>query len=166
MIEPPDQWLPLPEAAIHLGIAENALRSRIKRRTIRARKDNHGRLMVCLSGTVDRTRTMVRSRFDPGSDHTIEPPPEPPQSRQDASDMIPASVLRETVSLLREAQREATALLLERIDGAELRAEAAEARAAAVEAKLGQVLDRLIDERRPWWSRWLGQSKRSDLGDT
>ena len=58
--------------------------------------------------------------------------------------------------MLREAQREATALLLERTDGAELRAEAAEARAAAVEAKLGQVLDRLLEERRPWWSRFLG----------
>ena len=86
----------------------------------------------------------------------VSQPEKPPEARQDQPDLIPASVLRETVSLLREAQREATALLLERIDGAEVRAEAAEARAAAVEAKLGQVLDRLLEERRPWWSRFLG----------
>ena len=38
-------------------------------------------------------------------------------------------------------------LFLERVDAAELRAEAAEARAAAVDEKLHQVLDRLLDRR-------------------
>ena len=48
-------------------------------------------------------------------------------------------------------------LWLERVDAAELRAE-------RVEQRLDQVLDVLLTERRPWWSRWFGQSKRSDIG--
>jgi hypothetical protein len=56
-------------------------------------------------------------------------------------------------------------IFLERVDGAEIRAEAAEARAAAVEDKLHQVLDRLLSrppeptepvERPWWWRRWFG----------
>ena len=64
-------------------------------------------------------------------------------------------------------------LFLERVDAAELRAEAAEARATAVDEKLHQVLDRLLDRQtvptsipeptRSWWARWFGHSKRSDL---
>jgi hypothetical protein len=59
-------------------------------------------------------------------------------------------------------------LWLERIDAAEIRAE-------RVEQRLDQVLDMLLTERRQpvasqseperkaWWRRWFGQSKRSDL---
>ena len=63
------------------------------------------------------------------------------------------------------------AIFMERVDGAEIRAEAAEARAAAVDAKLHQVLDRLLERQvgpapdgRSWWSRWFGVSKRSEIG--
>ena len=65
-------------------------------------------------------------------------------------------------------------LFLERVDAAELRAEAAEARATAVDEKLHQVLDRLLERplpatpapepAQPWWARWFGQTKRSDIG--
>jgi|GEM_PF-5833751 len=48
-------------------------------------------------------------------------------------------------------------LWLERVDAAELRAE-------RVEQRLDQVLDVLLTERWPWWERWFGHSKRSDLG--
>lgn len=50
-------------------------------------------------------------------------------------------------------------LWLERVDAAELRAE-------RVEQRLDQVLDVLLDrQRRPWWSRWFGESRRSKLGE-
>jgi hypothetical protein len=60
-------------------------------------------------------------------------------------------------------------LWLERVDAAEVRAE-------RVEQRLDQVMDVLLSERRPrvepevdhervpWWRRWLGVSKRSDIG--
>ncbi len=63
------------------------------------------------------------------------------------------------------------ALWIERIDVAEIRAEAAEARWEATDQKLHQVLDRLLERQvgpapdgRSWWSRWFGVSKRSELG--
>ena len=60
--------------------------------------------------------------------------------------------------------RESLSLVIERLDAAECRAEAAEARAAVVEDRLAQVLDALLDsQRRPWWGRIFGKSRRSDL---
>ena len=80
------------------------------------------------------------------------------------------------LDLIGRIQAQASAergLFLERVDAAELRAEAAEARAAAVDEKLHQVLDRLLERpssvvptqepARPWWARWFGQTKRSDI---
>jgi len=81
------------------------------------------------------------------------------------------------LDLIGRIQAQASAergLFLERVDAAELRAEAAEARAAVVDEKLHQVLDRLLERpssvvstqepARSWWSRWFGQTKRSDIG--
>jgi len=81
------------------------------------------------------------------------------------------------LDLIGRIQAQASAergLFLERVDAAELRAEAAEARAATVDQKLHQVLDRLLErpssvvptpeQASPWWSRWFGQTKRSDIG--
>lgn len=69
-------------------------------------------------------------------------------------------------------------LFLERVDSAEIRAEAAEARAERVEQRLDQVLEVLLAERRQaigaaptdpverrsWWRRLFGESRRSSLG--
>lgn len=127
MSEPPDQWLPLSDAAARLGIAENALRSRIKRRSIRARKDNNGRLMVCLPSTEDRTRTMVRSRSGPGPNHTIEPSPEPRQSVTHAPEPAPLSVPIHVVEALQAAHRESLAAVQTQV--VQLRADMAEQQA-------------------------------------
>ena len=114
MTEPPDQWLSLPEAASVLGIAENAVRSRIKRRTIRARKDNHGRLMVCLPATGGRTRTLVRSRSDPGSNQAAVPSSIPHQSAQDAPETILAAY-KESLEALQQAHSAALVALQEEL---------------------------------------------------
>ena len=62
------------------------------------------------------------------------------------------------------------AIFMERVDGAEIRAESAEARAVAVEEKLHQVLDRLLERQvgpapdgLSWWARWFGATKRSNI---
>jgi hypothetical protein len=71
---------------------------------------------------------------------------------------------------LQASHREAMAMMVERVDAAEIRAE-------RVEQRLDQVLDVLLTERRqpmasvdepaehePWWRRWFGHSTRSKLG--
>ena len=170
MSEPPNQWLSLPEAAAQLGIAETALRSRIKRRTIRVRKDNHGRLLVCLPGPEDRTRTMDRSRTDPGPvqdrsttpDHPQSSLPDPmpssaaPSNAIPSQDFLPLSLHRETVERLQASHNAALAamerqakdmvsLVQERADEAAVRAERAE-----------RLLLRMMVERsrQKWWKLW------------
>ena len=169
MTEPPDQWLSLSEAAIQLGIAENAVRSRIKRRTIRARKDNHGRLMVCLCGTEDRTRTMVRTWTEPGSDHTTEPMIEP----SIASDMVPAAMHREIVAELQAALKRQEAaferqeaafrdqIVRERAQYREMIemwrewSDAAEIRAEQANESLRSLVDKITAAApHSWWARW------------
>ena len=63
-------------------------------------------------------------------------------------------------------------LFLERVDAAELRAETAEARATAVDQKLHEMLERLMERQTlatqapdgmPWWARWFGATRKSDL---
>ena len=151
MTEPPDQWLPLQVAAAQLGIAENALRSRIKRRTVRSRKDNQGRLQVYLSSTEDRTCTLVRPKSGPSSDHTtvpkhasLAPPPALPES-------VPLTVHREIIATLTAAhERE-----LDRLT---------QAHRSAVTALMDRVGRMLVAQRSapraPWWARLFGASKR------
>ena len=59
------------------------------------------------------------------------------------------------VAALQAAAKEATALhresmamMVERVDAAEIRAE-------RVEQRLDQILDQLLEQRRPWWARLL-----------
>ena len=187
MTEPPDEWLSLPEAAVRLGIAENALRSRIKRRTIRARKDNHGRLLVCLPGTLEENQTLVRSRSDPGSNPTttvsaepIDSPPEVRQSGASVPDMIPASIHLATLEALQASHVAALAALqtahvteIERFKVAHARelAERDTLHRTTI-AELRRLLDRLLPRNdhqpvtlpRPWWApSWFGPAKRSRL---
>ena len=165
--EPPDQWLPLPEAAAQLGIAENALRSRIKRRTIRTRKDNRGRLMVCLSGPVDRTEDRVRTWIDPGSDHTTGPDQEPRSAPMPGPEMVPRSLVDALVASHKEAlerqdrhHQETVSLLLERVDSAECRAEQA---TSALNDLVNRILTMIPAPAPSWWERWFGVSRRSDI---
>ncbi len=72
---------------------------------------------------------------------------------------------------LQASHRESLAMMVERVDAAEIRAE-------RVEQRLDQVLDVLLTERRqltasqvesgerePWWRRWFGESRRTKLGE-
>ena len=62
-------------------------------------------------------------------------------------------MLGEQREALQAAHRDAMAMMTERVDSAECRAEAAEARAAVIEDKLHQILDHLL-KRPPWWAVW------------
>ena len=73
------------------------------------------------------------------------------------------AMLGEQSDRMERQHREAIAMMVERVDSAEIRAENAEARAERVEQRLDRVLDVLLSERKPsgepWWRRWFGHSK-------
>jgi hypothetical protein len=49
----PSEWLPLAEAAARLGTTVDALRKRVRREQIQARRGNDGRLHVLVGGRTD-----------------------------------------------------------------------------------------------------------------
>ena len=186
-------WVTVSEAATRLGMTKDGVRKRIERGKITATRDNTGQLRVSLSSST--LSTVVRPVVMSQTPLSAVPMPQNPGDDK----MIPAVVL-EVVERERERERadharqladrdnlhlghierlmaQAAAersLFLERVDAAELRAEAAEARAAAVDEKLHQIFSRLLERplsagsgaepARPWWARWFGQTKQSDLG--
>jgi len=175
------EWLTVTAAARRLGITRTAVYSRIKRGTLQTQTDNHGHQLVNVDTNVtrDTLRKVTRDTVTP----TLNPEPstEPPHPRQDVSEMIPASVLRDTVEAIQQAHGAALAALEQRLlqqDANHLaevdrlvgqvhaerafwieRADAAEVRAEAAE-------QRLADSRRPWWSRLFGTSRRSSIRES
>src|SRR5690242_17763532 len=57
--EPTQDWLTVADAARSLGVSDEAIRQKVKRRTLRAMKGNDGRLRVLIdtSSTQDRPKT-------------------------------------------------------------------------------------------------------------
>ena len=187
-----EDWLSISDAAIRLNVSEKAIRSRVKRHTLRCRKGNDGRLMVCLSdGPIDRSMDLDRSKTGLGPDRSIEGPLSSNQT------MVPLSVMIDQQSrhdaemahriteiqtihlnLVNRLQAQTAmerSLWLERVDAAELRAE-------RVEQRLDQVLDKLLTnqhqaintvldpvgqpseaDKEPFWRRLFGGSKRSKI---
>ena len=166
--------VPITEAARILGVSTDTIARRIKKKTIFARRDNAGRWLVdpATAKSVDSSRAVASSAPPQATAiaaATAELDRAGPVSLYDVRLLLGEQSERlerqhkEAVAALQVSHRSTIDLLVERIDGAECRAESAEARAAVVEDKLVQVLDRLLERHdRPWWSRWFGQSKRSD----
>ncbi len=174
MVDGDSDMVSVSEAARRLGISRAAIRSRIKHGSLVSMTDNHGNPLVRLplppSSNAPPETSMVVS---PG---TLQ---EARQPRLDAPGLLSLSDVRQLLGEQQTAHSAALAALradmeterqrhdseverlvgqvhaersfwIERADAAEVRAEAAE--------------QRLADSRRPWWSRWLGASKRSDIG--
>ena len=140
------RWLPITEAAAELGLSREALRGKVKRRTIRSKKGNDGRIAVLVS---DR----------PTDRPSVPPPPQGrpwdgPGTTQGATvpcePMVPLSLHREALD------RADRAIESER---ARHHAEVARLEAAyraASDSLMGKVAALLLAERRrPWWRRWL-----------
>ena len=165
-----DRWLSVSEAARQLAVSRQALHHRIKRGTLDSRKGNRGQTLVRIPSTVavlvpDGTIASSPSMVDDA---------EPRLAAPHAPESVPLSLHREAVEALQaalataradmETERERHTAEIERLVGqvhAERsfwieRADAAEVRAEAAE-------QRLADSRRPWWSRLLGASRRSDI---
>jgi len=145
------RWLPIADAAAELGVSKEALRSKVKRRSVRARKGNDGRVLVLVndrptwaeSDPAGPETALGRSRADPGPCG----PAGPLVSLETAQAMV-AAALADRDRLHREH--------VERLE------RAWKANAAALVENVGRVL--VAQRRRSWWSQWFGQSKRSDIG--
>ena len=111
-------WLPVAEAARVLGLTEQALRKRIARGTMEARKNNRGSLVVLVSmaGEVwaqpsipaqDKPSTTASTTGQDGAQNTARP------ALADAPEMLPASVVREMLEANQRAASEAMEALKE-----------------------------------------------------
>ena len=147
-------WLTVTAAARRLGITRTAVYNRIKRGSLSVQVDNHGHQLVNVGVTVTRDTLRNVTRDTVSTPLNQERPAEPPGKALGGTELIPVSVLHETVKALQASHREALALMVERVDAAELRAE-------RVEQRLDQVLDHLIQqqsaggrERPASWLRW------------
>jgi hypothetical protein len=157
-----DEWVSVPVAASRLGISESAVRSRVGRRTLRSRKDNHGTLLVRIDEVSAKHRAFV-GEASVGI-------PEPLQTRQDTPETVPLSAHREIVQALQAAlerqevafrdqiareraqHRETVEMWREWSDMAEIRAEQANDMVRALTEKI--MAQPAVPAARPWWARW------------
>ena len=158
------EWVTVSEAARRLGVTRQAIRGRIARKTIPCQHDNHGHPMVMAvapvpfpvcSGTGDNSPVTVPLRAVVTAP-TAETRPLPTAAPPDRTGLVSLDDVRLLLGEQREAMerqhRDAMQMATERIDAAEVRAE-----------RLENHLLRLLEDRRPFWTRWFGKSKTSDL---
>jgi len=157
------------KAARHFGVSGQTIRRWIASGQMKGVRDNHGNILVEIDAT--SMATSPTSETTPVA--TTVPDPEPTIPLSQALGMLAEQQARHDVETARreaEAERRhmdtlgrmtaqaasERALLIERCDALECRAENAEARADRVEQRLDQILQMMIDERRRAWWRWWG----------
>jgi hypothetical protein len=167
-------WVSSSEAARRLGCSRQAIQKRIARGTIPTMVNNRGERMVkAVAGAAPVSAAPVPvTTVQPTAPVPFQGPRQPLQGVLESVPMsVPIQViealqashnaalaaLRGQVERSESQHRETVALLVERIDAAECRAE-------RLEQQLGQVLDALLSERRqpagqvervPWWRGWF-----------
>lgn len=146
---PDDRWMTITEAARALGVTRQAIVNRVNRGTLDVRFNNHNKRVVRIQATVLPAISVLH-----GATPVAPPEPETPAGLVSLADLrmlLGEATTRHTEALVavERAHRESVALLVERVDAAEIRAERLE--------------DRLAERDRPWWSWWFGQSKHSNL---
>lgn len=156
------QWLSVSAAARRLGISRQALQQRIRRGSVDCRRNNRGDPQIFVSNA-SALACVATPEADgasvAASMQQAAPEPAGQLSLNDVRELLGEQSERmerqhaAALATLERAHRESTQLLVERVDAAEVRAE-------VVSEQLSALLDRLS---RPWWSRWFGTSKRSNL---
>lgn len=160
--ETQETWVTVAEAATALGVSDEAIRQRLKRRSLRSRKGNDGRLRVLLP--IQEARITTQEAW-------VAVTQEPHVTTPEAL----VATLRERLTAVGQRFTEAEAHYAKRL--ADKDAEIARQRAdyqaeserqrtdhqaelirlAAVHAaeigRLQQVIDRFLA---PWWRRWFG----------
>ena len=160
------EWVTLGEAAMRLETTPDAVRQRIRRNKILARRGNDGRPRVFVEfAHAEQTeraageRSVIPNRTESGNTEHGELPLVSELRRQLTEQQVrhDADVARrlaerdslhlDTLGRLQAQAAIERSLLVERVDAAEIRAE-------RVEQRLDQVLDVLLARRRPWWWPW------------
>ena len=165
-------WLTYTEAAERLGVTTEAIRHRVRRSALTGTHGNDGKPRVWLPvQTVQmngRERTVQTVQMNGSGVHLNESPSERTPIKTDTDRLI-EHLERQLAD--RDAQHKAEIERLERQlaerdrlhrEHVERLERAWKANAAALVENVGRVL--VAQRRRSWWSRWLGASKRSDLG--
>ncbi len=139
-------WVTVSEAARRLGVSRAAIRNRVKRGTLPSQSDNHGHPMVKVP--LAPPGTVCAGRFQKVPSVTV-PDGDQPQTRRERAGLVSLDDVRamlgevsarhsEALAAMERQHRDAMAMMTERIDAAECRAEA--------------LLERAL---LPWWRRWF-----------
>ena len=168
------RWVPIREAAVELGMTWEAMRAKVKRRTIRSRKGNDGRVLVLIDGVpggrpIDAPSVPGKAWAGPGASQDATVPNVPVIPLQQAMEMVAAANAQHRIDIADQqarhdadvgrqlAERDTLHLgTIERLTAQAAiersllveRVDAAEIRAERVEQRLDQVLDVLLTERR------------------
>lgn len=152
-------WLPIVEAAAALGMTENAVRNRIKRRTLRSRKGNNGRILVLVDQSMLHGRPVAGQPVANHSDPALElratlTAAQAENARLKAERDGANARLEDRAAELERLRADYTAALDQ--TRADHRAEAERLRAdhQAELARLQRIIDRLTA---PWWRKWFGE---------
>ena len=163
------EWTNVSEAARRLGISRTAIRGRIERNTVEHRLDNQGRPTVRVP--LAKGGTLSHGPHGGGRQGPDGTPPHGPdgtghpETRQTGADRLVslddvrlllgeqsarlerqhAAAMAAALSAVERSHRATLEMMTERVDRAEL------------------IVERLLDAHRPFWSRWFGKSKTSDL---
>ncbi len=173
-------WLSVSGAAKRLGVSRQAIQNRIKRGTLETRRNNRGELVVLCPATGGATLQTAVAQQTVSATVAPDPPPAARQGVGGEPDSQPASAYHQLIETLHGAlerqerqhrdqladrdrhHREAVEFWKERCDSAECRAEQAT-------AALNDLVNRILSvipapqSAEPWWARWLGGSRRSDI---
>ena len=153
------------KAARHFGVSGQTIRRWIASGQMKGVRDNHGNILV----EIDATSVAASPTSEAPLVATTVPEPTIPLS-QALGMLVEQQARHDAETARREAETERRhmdalgrmtaqaaserALLIERCDALECRAENAEARADRVEQRLDQILQMMLDERRRAWWRW------------
>ena len=166
------EWVTVTQAAMRLGVSRAAIYNRVKRGSLISQSDNHGHQLVKIPATVTPATVTQVTPVTVTPTLTQGTHQEPATNPQEAPGMVPASVVAELIKAHQQAlaaaetrhqqalatalqsmaerhrqhldhvtrqHQTSMALLIERIDRSEV------------------LIDQLLEDRRPWWRRWLGR---------
>ncbi len=154
-------WLHINEAARRLGVTPQAIRGRVNRGTVQSRRSNSGSLLVLMSGTPPQESATapietLHSNFNS----------EPQTGRVDAdrADQLLKQLIssyKDQIAASERRRESECAILQERVDAAEIRAERAEKLALDALTQAADTAERitksLIDAAsKPLWRRLFG----------
>ncbi len=149
------EWLNISEAARRLGISRQAIQQRIRRKAIVWRHDNTGAPQVFIASAKSKYSSASSEPAVADVAATSAPAVAGLLSLTDVRQLLgeQRSAHESAMAALQASHRESVQLLIERVDAAEVARE-------TLAAQMAELVERLS---RPWWTGWVGSSKRSTI---